>query len=138
MQGLRADQHRQGFDLIDDEQAKFALSVPRKSQRTSPLHLISLKKLHPVSLACPVETLKHYISASEPFRGGEKSRLLLLGLRPPRNSVSGSTVACWIKSVLSEAGVDTAVYSAHSTRGASASNATNLGVPTDAILSAGC
>ncbi len=124
--------------VIDDEQAKFALSALRKSQRASSLQLISLKKLQPVSLACPVATLMHYISVSEPFRVGEKSRLLLLGLRPPRNSVCGSTVARWIKSLLSKAGVDTTVYSAHSTRGASASNAANLGVPTDAILSAGC
>ncbi len=57
---------------------------------------------------------------------------------PSRDSVSGSTVARWIKSFLSEAVVDTAVFSAHSTRGAPASNAANLGVPTDAILSAGC
>ena len=113
--------------VIDDDQAKFSLSVPRKSQRASPCQLITLKKLHPVSLTCPVETLKQYISVSEPFRVGEKSRLLLLSLRPPRNSVSGSTVARWIKSILSEAGVDTAFYSAHSTRGASASNAASLG-----------
>jgi site-specific recombinase XerD len=124
--------------VIDDEQAKFSLSVPRKSQRASALQVITLKKLLPVSLACPVEALKQYLSVSEPFRVGAKGRLLLLGLRPPRCSVSGSTVARWIKSILSEAGVDTTIYSAHSTRGASASNAANRGVPTDAILSAGC
>ncbi|XP_045023289.1 uncharacterized protein LOC116935744 isoform X2 [Daphnia magna] len=124
--------------VIDDEQAKFSLSAPRKSQRASPLQVITLKKLHPVSLACPVETLKQYISVSEQFRVRAKARLLLLGLRPPRSSVSGSTVARWIKSILAEAGVDTTIYSAHSTRGASASNAANRGVPTDAILSAGC
>lgn len=113
-------------------------SVPRKSQRASALQVITLKKLLPVSLACPVEALKQYLSVSEPFRVGAKGRLLLLSLRPPRCSVSGSTVARWIKSILSEAGVDTTIYSAHSTRGASASNAANRGVPTDAILSAGC
>jgi hypothetical protein len=52
--------------VIDDDQAKFALSTPRKSHRASPLQLITLKKLHPVSLACPVEILKQYISVSEP------------------------------------------------------------------------
>ena len=46
-------------------------------------------------------------------------------------------VARLIKATLSGSGIHTSVYSAHSTRGASASNATNLGVPTDTILSAG-
>ena len=64
--------------------------------------------------------------------------MLLLGLRPPGKAVGASTVARWIKTVLSDAVVDTAVYSAHSTRGASASKAANLGVTTEAILLAGC
>lgn len=33
--------------VIDDEQAKFSLAVPRKSQRASSLQVITLKKLHP-------------------------------------------------------------------------------------------
>ncbi len=124
--------------VMDEGQAKFSLSKPRKTQRNSPLQVITLKKMQPVSLACPVETLRDYLIVSDQFRSGPKSKLLLLGLRPPRNSVGGSTLARWIKAVLSDAGVDTAVYSAHSTRGASASKAARLGVPTEAILLAGC
>jgi hypothetical protein len=82
--------------------------------------------------------LKDYLAISDQFRSGAKSKLLLLGLRPPRNAVGASIVARWIKMVLSDAGVDTAVYSSHSTRGASSSKTANLGVPIEAILLAGC
>jgi hypothetical protein len=85
--------------LIDEEQAKFP-SVPRKSQRASPLQVIILNKLLSISLACLKETFKQYSSFSEPFRVEAKARLLLLGLSPPRISVSGLTVARWIKSIL--------------------------------------
>jgi hypothetical protein len=72
------------------------------------------------------------------IRVGTKARLLLLGLRPTRIYVSGSTVARWIKPMFSEAEVHTNIYSSHSKRGASASNVANRSVPTDATLSAGC
>jgi hypothetical protein len=68
---------------IDDIQAKFSLAKPRKSQRSSPLQIIILKKLQPTSFVCPVETLKDYIAASENFRQGPNSKLLLLGIGPP-------------------------------------------------------
>jgi hypothetical protein len=123
--------------MIDEGQAKFSLSKQRKTQLNSPLQVITLNKMQPGSLTCPVETLKDYLAISDQFRSGAKSKLLLLGLRPPRNAVFASTVSRWIKMVLSDAGVDTVVYSAHSTRGASASKATNLGVSSEAILLAG-
>lgn len=46
-------------------------------------------------------------------------------------------MARWLKLVLNDVGIDTSVYSAHSTRGASTSIAANSGVPTEAILAAG-
>ena len=120
-----------------NDQAKFALQKPRKSQRNSTLQVISVEKLLPPSLACPVETLRDFVVAADQRRKKDKPRSLFIGLRPPHNSVGASTVARWLKLVLNDAGVDTSVYSAHSTRGASASNAANSGVPTETILAAG-
>ncbi|KZS10714.1 Uncharacterized protein APZ42_024733 [Daphnia magna] len=51
----------------------------------------------------------------------------------PFKSVTGSTVGRWIKSILTEAGVDP-TFSAHSTRGAAASRAEKNGIPIDTIL----
>lgn len=47
--------------VIDDTQVGFSLAKPRKSQRSSLLQVLTLKRLHPVSLACLVETLTDYI-----------------------------------------------------------------------------
>ncbi|KAI9565167.1 hypothetical protein GHT06_008943 [Daphnia sinensis] len=103
--------------VIDGIQALFSHTKPRKSQRSSPL-----------------QKLKDYITASESFRQRPDSKFLFLGLRSPRRSVGASTLARWIKSVLSDAGVDTSVFSAHSTRGAAASNAANLKVPVESTF----
>jgi hypothetical protein len=119
-----------------NNQAKFSLQRPRKSQRNSSLQVITLEKLLPLPLACPVETLKD-LTASDQLRQGEKAKSLFIGLRPPHSSVGASSVARWLKFILNDAGVDKSIYSAHSTRGASASNAVNSGVPTEAILAAG-
>ena len=42
----------------------------------------------------------------------------------------------FVKLILNDAGVDKSIYSVHSTRAASASNAVNAAVPTEAILAA--
>ena len=41
----------------------------------------------------------------------------------PHKPVSTNSLARWIKSVLSNAGIDTSVFKAHSVRGASVTNA---------------
>jgi hypothetical protein len=43
----------------------------------------------------------------------------------------------WIKLLLSDAGVDTTIYSAHFTRGASASKAVSVGLSIESILQTG-
>lgn len=75
--------------IIDGIQATFSLTKPRKSQRSSPLQVLTVKRLQPTSLACPVETLIDYITASESFRQRPDSKLLFLGLRSPHRSVGG-------------------------------------------------
>ena len=50
--------------------------------------------------------------------------------------MASSSVARWLKSVLSAAGIDTAIFSAHSIRGAFSSAAANVGITTNDILKA--
>ncbi|KAI8516511.1 hypothetical protein Bbelb_050920 [Branchiostoma belcheri] len=54
----------------------------------------------------------------------------------PHRPVGSATLARWVKSVLGTAGVDTATFSAHSTRGASTSAATAAGVSLHSIMNA--
>ena len=68
---------------------------------------------------CPVVTLRAYEERTAPLRGGEQK--LFLALIKPYKAVTSSTIARWLKSLLEAAGIDTAVFTAHSVRGASSS-----------------
>ena len=63
--------------------------------------------------------------------------MLFIGTIAPYAPVTGNTVGRWIKNFLKTAGIDTAVFSAHSTRSAAASLAVARGLSIDAILQAG-
>ena len=83
---------------------------------------------------CPVMALKAYEDKTGPIRGDETK--LLISFIKPHKAVTSSSVARWLKSVLGAAGIDTAIFSAHSTRGASSSAAANVGITTNDILKA--
>ncbi|KAL0842367.1 hypothetical protein ABMA28_014488 [Loxostege sticticalis] len=81
---------------------------------------------------CPATALLCYINKSAPLR---KSDLLFVGIKKPHKSVGTQTLSRWVKTTLGECGIDTSVFSAHSTRHASTSRAHSLGVNIDAIRS---
>ena len=58
----------------------------------------------------------------------------LVAVVKPHKPVSPTTVGRWIKEALKLAGIDTAIFKAHSTRSASTSKAAMAGIPTDTIL----
>ena len=92
------------------------MSRPRKSTRK--LEFVSL--LEDNSL-CPVATLTECMSRTEGLRksaSSEETRLFISFIKPHK-AMSTATVARWIKSVLSAAGIDTSVFKPHSVRGAS-------------------
>ncbi len=63
---------------------------------------------------------------------------VFIALVSPFREVSSNTISRWIKCFIGSAGVDTSVFSAHSTRGAAASKAATSGLSIDTILHAGC
>lgn len=65
---------------------------------------------------CPVHTINCYICQTKDLKrpGSEGSNPLLISFRKPHNPVSTTTVARWMKEVLSLAGIDTETFSAHS------------------------
>lgn len=116
---------------------KFALSKLRKSQTPSSAGAIfSLKKLTVLSNVCPVSCLDHYCKETRKFRGNSNSNLML-SIKSPHAPIGASTVARWIKDFLGDAGIDTSIYSAHSTRGAAASKAVAAGLSVETILRSG-
>lgn len=121
--------------LITEEGVSFSLLAPRKSQKKGPMRSFFLKRFENTK-TCPVECLSVYLIYTFDNFSVTHERLLL-SFVAPNNPVAGNTVGRWIKSYLNLAGIDTTIFSAHSTRSAAASNAARLGMPIDAILKSG-
>lgn len=115
---------------------KFALLRPSKSQRSGPRQSFVLD-VNPVKNACPVDSLKSFLDRTQELRSLSNRNNVFVGLIAPHAPVSPNTMARWIKTYLESSGVDTARFSAHSTRGAGASKATANGVSLETILRSG-
>ena len=112
---------------------RFNLTKPRKSQHSGGLHSVFVKRI-PDPLVDPVTCLGLYRLSTDVLRSESNGELLFIGINNPHNHVSSSTISRWIKLQLQQAGIDTSVFSAHSTRGAAASAALKNGCPINSIL----
>ena len=83
---------------------------------------------------CPVDCLKVYLDKTRSLRGQETK--LLVSFIKPHKAVTSSSIARWLRTILEEAGIDTSIFVAHSTRGASVSAAARAGITTGDILKA--
>lgn len=79
---------------------------------------------------CVVTCLKYYVELTDPVRDGHDP--FWLSFAKPFKPVSRDTVSRWIKNVMEKAGIDTQVFSSHSTRAAatSAAKANNVSINT--------
>lgn len=84
---------------------------------------------------CIYSLMKHYLRITKDLRDPSCDSLFI-AIRKPYNAVSKQTVSRWIRSCLSECGVQTDLFSSHSTRHASTSLAARQGVPLDIIYRA--
>ena len=88
---------------------------------------------------CPVTTLQAYELKTRDYRNlgsREEKTTLFLSWIGKHDPVTSSTIARWLKTCLQEAGIDTGIFKAHSTRGAAASKAALSGVTMSDILQA--
>lgn len=81
---------------------------------------------------CPAETLVTYLSKSSSVRPSDTESLILTSKKPYR-AASSQTIGRWIKQTLADSGIDTNVFSAHSTRHAATSAAHRAGASVDVI-----
>lgn len=79
---------------------------------------------------CPARTLMCYKNQTNLLR---RSDNLFISYRKPHAKVTSQTLSHWIKDVLHKSGIDTSIYSSHSTRHASTSKAKAVGVNVDII-----
>jgi integrase len=97
---------------VDSSSTVFAPSGLAKQSRSTHLPRETSISAFQDPVLCPVTCLKYYLSVTSALRSQSDK---------PHKPVVSSTIVRWLKSVLLSAGVDTSVFSAHSTRGASAS-----------------
>jgi integrase len=82
---------------------------------------------------CPARTLLAYIDRTQTFRSIRNAERLLLTIKRPIHNASSSTISRWIKQTLSDSGIDTNMYCAHSTRHAATSAANRKGLSVEMI-----
>ncbi|KAJ8978475.1 hypothetical protein NQ317_006752 [Molorchus minor] len=75
---------------------------------------------------CVASCLKHYLDTTKRLRQTDCD-FLFLTFNKPHGVASKQTLSRWVKNTLKEAGVDTTVFKAHSTRHASTSSALRKG-----------
>ena len=117
--------------IVSESDVQFSLGKPRKTQKSGRLSLFSLKRL-PDPLLCPVNCLGYYVYVTDPLRSQNSNHLLISNIKP-YHSVTSTSLAIWIKSVLLKAGISNE-FGAHSTRGAASSKAAAAGIPIEEIL----
>ncbi|XP_063366804.1 uncharacterized protein LOC134660224 [Cydia amplana] len=80
---------------------------------------------------CPGQALLDYINMTKDIRGG--CERLFIAFKKPHKEITSQTISRWIKTTLKDSGIDTSIFTSHSTRHASVSAANRLGVNIDVI-----
>jgi hypothetical protein len=89
--------------------------VARKSLRSGPLMRFSLREWDQNKAISPLTCLHTYVERTSSLMSPHSAEHLFIGSTKPHNPVTSSTIRRWIKDQLKETGVDTSVFSAHST-----------------------
>jgi integrase len=82
---------------------------------------------------CPVSTFLEYRQRTSSLRSKQQSRLFI-AVRKPHRPVTSATIGHWLKKTLKLSGIDTSIFTAHSTRGAATSKASTAGISIPDIL----
>ena len=117
----------------DNKTAVFRLSQVLKHSRRGSLGVITLRHFDKDPRLCVVRALKAYVDKTSELREGNEQKLFITTTPPFRNA-SAITIARWIKQTITTAGIDTALFKAHSIRGASTSKMSDLHIPVHEIM----
>ena len=120
-------------DLGDS--VSFPITRLTKSKRPNKLFLtLTFHKYTPDGNIDVVSCLDTYVEVTETLRVSKKQhKCLFLGFIKPHKLISSSTIARWLTTLMSEAGIDS-TFKAHSTRAVSSSKAKAQGVSGSQII----
>ncbi|KAJ8050270.1 hypothetical protein HOLleu_03405 [Holothuria leucospilota] len=119
---------------IDAEKVQVGIMGATKTSKPGQTKICILPFLK-VTDICPASVFRHYLERTKSFRSSsnDEDHVFISFLKPYRK-VCSATIARWIKDILRLAGVDTGVFTAHSTRGASTSAALRAGMAVEDIM----
>ena len=119
--------------ILGDSKCVFLLtSVLKTSAPNRHLTLIAFLAYPQDTRLRVINCLKTYLTRTKPHRGGTLP--LFLSFQKPFKPVSRDTIARWLKLVLDMAGINTNIFTAHSTRTVSTFCA--KGLPSHVIMTA--
>ena len=120
------------FMQLDHDKVNFELSKLTKSRRKGqPPIRLTISSFPDNGNLCVIQCLMAYLARSRSWRYHEGVLLepqLFLSYIKPHKKVVSCTIAGWLVTLMFNAGIDTSVFKAHSTRGASSSKAKALGL----------
>lgn len=117
------------FMLIQEDCVVFSFPYGLKTSRAGHQFLLKLEHFEDEDL-CAMHTLLFYIKKTKSVRASQNVLVSYVTYK----SVSTSSIARWLKCVLSSSGIDTDYFKAHSFRGASTSAAFSKGCSLANIL----
>ena len=110
------------------------IKIPELIKTSGPGSFQPLLVLHTNSenpMLCVASVILRYIEMTKSLRNNVDS--LFISLKKPHKAIGPQTVSRWIKGVLTKSGIDTSVFTAHSTRHAASSAALARGIDLDTI-----
>lgn len=120
--------------LITKDQIEIMITDPIKTTsigKKQPLLIIPFFSQNPK--ICPAKCLSDYMNRTKPLRKSYKDDKLFISYKNPHEPVCSQTLSKWIKETLEVSGIDTKIFSGHSTRHAATSAAYRSGVSIDII-----
>ena len=129
--------HDLRFKRFHPEGVSFNLPELTKSVRVGKSLKTSFHASFPENkLLCPCSCLREYEIRTQAFRPKSVSEpnKLFLSVNNPHKPVCSATLSHWVKNCLLEAGIDSRVFKAHSTRGAATSAALRAGISIPEIV----
>ncbi|MES9879302.1 MAG: tyrosine-type recombinase/integrase [Sedimenticola sp.] len=116
---------------------KLYITIPRLLKQSRPGYHqenIVLSEYPSDRKLCVVSAITQYLTRTKALRGAETQ--LLISTQSPFKAIARATVSSWIKSVMLKAGIDTKLFTPHSTRAAATSAARTKAMPIETIMKA--
>lgn len=122
--------------IVCPDGVRFTIIGLTKTRKRGPAVEVFYPTFEENTKLCPVRTLAEYECRTRNVRtrSNQGSRPLFISVRRPFRPVKPCTIGRWLRTIMQKAGVDTSIFSAHSTRGASSSKARAAGVSVADIL----